>query len=79
MASSNETASMNLLEVVWSLRDPRVDDWPLMSSPLPTVAICAAYFYVVKFLGPRLMKDRKPFDLRNTIIAYNLFQVSELI
>ena len=26
-----------------SLRDPRVLDWPLVSSPWPTAAICAVY------------------------------------
>jgi len=53
-----------------------VDDWPLMNSPLPTLAICCLYFYCVKFLGPRIMKDRKAFDLRNTIIVYNFLQVN---
>jgi len=56
------------------LRDPRADAWPLMSSVWPTVAICATYVYFVKVLGPRLMEDRKPFELRGLIIAYNLFQ-----
>ena len=26
-----------------SLKDPRVVDWPLMSSPWPTAAICVLY------------------------------------
>lgn len=46
----------------------------MMSSPLPTLAICVSYAYVVKRLGPRLMENRKPFSLRRTLIAYNLFQ-----
>lgn len=65
----------NLLETLWDMRDPRVDDWPLMNSVLPTVAICAAYFYIVKFLGPWIMKNRQPYDLKNTIRVYNLAQV----
>ena len=28
--------------------DPRTADWPLMSSPFPTIAICMAYVYIVK-------------------------------
>jgi hypothetical protein len=67
--------SSPLLEEIWSHRDKRVDHWPLMNSPLPTIAICCLYFYCVKFLGPKLMKDRKAFEIRKTIIAYNLFQV----
>ena len=31
----------------------RADAWPLMSSVWPTVAICVAYVYFVKVLGPR--------------------------
>ncbi|XP_015430277.1 PREDICTED: elongation of very long chain fatty acids protein AAEL008004-like [Dufourea novaeangliae] len=55
--------------------DPRVNDWMLMSSPFPTLAICLSYVYFVKVLGPKLMENRKPFDLRRVMIFYNLFQV----
>ena len=55
--------------------DPRVNDWFLMSDPLPTLLICLSYAYFVKVLGPKLMENRKPFDLRKTMICYNLFQV----
>ncbi|KMQ97037.1 elongation of very long chain fatty acids protein [Lasius niger] len=46
-----------------------------MSSPFPTLFICVSYVYVVKTLGPKLMENRKPFQLKNTLIVYNLFQV----
>nr|CAD7395076.1 unnamed protein product [Timema cristinae] len=55
--------------------DPRTSHWPLMSSPFPTLAICLSYVYLTKFAGPKLMENRKPFELRNVLIAYNLFQV----
>ncbi|XP_050085363.1 elongation of very long chain fatty acids protein AAEL008004 isoform X2 [Anopheles aquasalis] len=55
--------------------DPRTKDWPLMSSPLPTLALCLGYVYLVKVLGPRLMENRKPFQLKNTLIVYNFIQV----
>nr|ACS37245.1 fatty acyl CoA elongase [Aedes albopictus] len=55
--------------------DPRTKDWPLMSSPFPTLALCLGYVYLVKVLGPRLMENRKPFQLRNTLILYNFVQV----
>ncbi|XP_012288595.1 elongation of very long chain fatty acids protein AAEL008004 [Orussus abietinus] len=55
--------------------DPRVNDWFMMSSPFPTLAICLFYAYFVKVLGPTLMENRKPFDLRRVMIFYNLFQV----
>lgn len=55
--------------------DPRVNDWFLMSSPLPTLAICLSYAYFSKVLGPKLMENRKPFDLRKVMLYYNLFEV----
>ncbi|XP_050536843.1 elongation of very long chain fatty acids protein-like [Daktulosphaira vitifoliae] len=55
--------------------DPRVKDWFLMSSPLPTLITCLSYAFIVKVLGPRLMRDRKPFQLRKTLIIYNFLQV----
>ncbi|XP_055903043.1 elongation of very long chain fatty acids protein 7 isoform X2 [Eupeodes corollae] len=55
--------------------DPRTRDWPLMSSPFPTIAISLTYAYFVKVLGPRLMENRKPFQLRKILIVYNFIQV----
>ncbi|XP_065221734.1 very long chain fatty acid elongase AAEL008004-like isoform X3 [Planococcus citri] len=55
--------------------DVRTKGWFLMSSPLPTLIICLTYVYIVKVIGPRLMANRKPFELRRTLIVYNLFQV----
>jgi hypothetical protein len=54
--------------------DPRVADWPMMSSPVPTLALCLFYAYFSRSLAPRLMENRKPMDLRNILIFYNLFQ-----
>ncbi|XP_053682185.1 elongation of very long chain fatty acids protein 7 [Sabethes cyaneus] len=54
--------------------DPRVADWPMMSSPLPTLGLCLFYAYFSKSLAPKLMENRKPLDLRNFLVVYNLFQ-----
>nr|CAD7423251.1 unnamed protein product [Timema monikensis] len=54
--------------------DPRVNQWSMMTSPFPTLAICLAYAYFAKVLGPRLMENRKPFNLRNVLIVYNFLQ-----
>lgn len=54
--------------------DPRVADWPMMSSPLPTLALCIFYAYFSKSIAPRIMEKRKPMDLRNLLVGYNLFQ-----
>lgn len=54
--------------------DPRVNDWPMMSSPLPSLGLCLFYAYFSKVLGPRLMAGRQPFNLRKILIVYNFFQ-----
>lgn len=54
--------------------DPRVNGWPMMSSPLPTLGICLFYAYFSRVLGPKLMENRKPFNLRKTLIIYNFVQ-----
>nr|CAI5859069.1 unnamed protein product [Callosobruchus analis] len=40
----------------------------MMSSPLPTLAICLFYAYFSRVLGPKMMENRKPFNLRNVLI-----------
>jgi len=54
-----------------SLLDPRTENWLLMASPFPQTFIIAAYIYFVTSLGPRLMENRKPFDLKPLMIVYN--------
>ncbi|XP_018615010.2 elongation of very long chain fatty acids protein 7a [Scleropages formosus] len=51
--------------------DPRTRGWLLMSNPLPQTIIIASYIYFVWSLGPRLMENRKPFDLKQVLIIYN--------
>ncbi|XP_026751476.1 elongation of very long chain fatty acids protein AAEL008004-like [Galleria mellonella] len=55
--------------------DPRTNPWFLMSSPFPTLIICLSYVYLVKVLGPRIMANRKPYELKNILIFYNFCQV----
>lgn len=54
--------------------DPRVQ-LPLMRTPWPVVSMCVMYLTFVKFVGPRLMENRKPFELKSFIRAYNLLMV----
>jgi hypothetical protein len=57
------------------LLDPRVEDYLLMSSPLPQTIILGLYVYFVTSLGPKLMENRKPFELKKAMITYNFFIV----
>ena len=52
--------------------DRRVAHLPLLrDGPSPVVAVVAAYVLLVTWLGPRLMRHRKPFTLRWPMIAHN--------
>lgn len=64
-----------LHEILDKNADQRTTNWFLMSSPFPTLFICLGYVYAVKVLGPKLMENRKPFQLKNALIVYNLFQM----
>ncbi|KAJ7988177.1 hypothetical protein DPEC_G00320900 [Dallia pectoralis] len=72
MAFDSLTSSaVRLYEEFLEHADSRTTDWPLMSSPFPQTVIIVAYIYFVTTLGPRLMENHKPFDLKNTMIVYN--------
>ncbi|XP_062407538.1 elongation of very long chain fatty acids protein 4-like isoform X1 [Sardina pilchardus] len=60
----------------WSLTiaDKRVETWPMMSSPWPTLAISQLYLLFL-WAGPRYMQNREPFQLRKTLIVYNFSMV----
>lgn len=55
--------------------DPRVEDWLFMSSPIPQTIIVAFYIYFVTSLGPKLMENRKPFELKQIMMIYNFSMV----
>ncbi|KAJ9590201.1 hypothetical protein L9F63_016690, partial [Diploptera punctata] len=65
----------NYNEVLESTKDPMVDSWFLMSSPVPVLCILLFYLYFVLKLGPQLMEKRKPFNLQRVLVAYNFYQV----
>ncbi|XP_066538716.1 elongation of very long chain fatty acids protein 4a [Hoplias malabaricus] len=57
-----------------TIADKRVEKWPLMDSPLPTLAISSSYLLFL-WLGPKFMRNREPFQLRKTLIVYNFSMV----
>uniref|UniRef100_A0A3Q1H8A9 Elongation of very long chain fatty acids protein n=1 Tax=Anabas testudineus TaxID=64144 RepID=A0A3Q1H8A9_ANATE len=60
----------------WSLTiaDKRVENWPMMSSPFPTLALSCLYLLFL-WVGPKYMQDRQPYTLRKTLIVYNFSMV----
>ena len=63
---------------LWSdIGDPRVSDHLLFDGgPWTTMAIVAAYLYFVLVFGPRYMKNREPYSLKNFALAYNVAMVA---
>lgn len=57
--------------------DPRNEERGFigLGSPFPVLAVVAAYVYFVKVLGPKIMKNRDPFDLTRVIYVYNFIQI----
>ncbi|XP_053657873.1 elongation of very long chain fatty acids protein AAEL008004-like [Anopheles marshallii] len=56
--------------------DDRMVDLPLLQSVWTVPLITGAYLYFVLNLGPKLMANRKPIELRSFLIVYNLAQVA---
>jgi len=55
--------------------DKRTAHYPFMSGPWSTLMAVLGYLYFVKIYGPRLMKDRPPFVLKDLMVAYNFLMV----
>lgn len=47
-----------------------------MQTPIPMSAILLSYLLFVLYLGPRIMANRKPFQLKEAMIVYNFALVA---
>lgn len=54
--------------------DPINDNYPLMQNPSGMILILVIYFLTVIY-GPKLMANRKPFDLKRYTMIYNCVQL----
>ncbi|OQR78402.1 elongation of very long chain fatty acids protein 5-like [Tropilaelaps mercedesae] len=63
-----------VVENLVARQDPRTKDLPIVTNPFFVLGSLAGYLYVVRN-GERWMKNREPFDLKQTIRAYNIFMV----
>ncbi|KAK7868142.1 hypothetical protein R5R35_003018 [Gryllus longicercus] len=62
-----------LINYEWA--DPRVQSLPLMTRPFTVLGLVVAYALFADRLGPWIMRDRKPFELKTTLIVYNALQI----
>lgn len=58
------------------LSDDRTQDWFLMRSPIPGLALLGIYLYLVFRRLPAYMSTRKPYNLKIVIAVYNAFQIA---
>jgi len=71
MALAGVTEVFLYYKYLLSLGDRRVESWPLMTSPFPTIALTLSYLLLCRF-GPCLMSRHPPFSLRPLVFLYNL-------
>jgi elongation of very long chain fatty acids protein 7 len=69
-----ESVSTRFYSLIEEFSDERTKEWWLMDRPLTIISICAAYVILVK-IGPKLMENRKPFELNRIMMIYNVAQV----
>lgn len=77
-SSRPENTSLHfLIHDIWEAGgDPRVSQFALMrGGPWPVLAIICFYLLFVKKIGPKLMENREPFNLRWLILAYNMIMM----
>ncbi|XP_050431731.1 elongation of very long chain fatty acids protein AAEL008004-like [Adelges cooleyi] len=69
----------NLDEFCDKFGDSRTNEWPLVQGITPTLTCVAVYLYVVLYLGPKFMENRKPYNLMTIIKVYNVLQLTACI
>lgn len=47
----------------------------MIATPWPTIALVAIYLFIVK-VGPKVMENRKAYNLREVLIVYNMALVA---
>ena len=54
--------------------DKRSNQYPFVKDPV-YVIVAAILYLIIVVVGPRLMKNREPFQFRGILIGYNFFSV----
>lgn len=71
-----ETAHYYSVGVFEKHGDPRVSNYFLMRTPWPTICLTMLYYWFVRSIGPRMMRDKKPYEILPLIRAYNLLMAA---
>ncbi|CAG2100581.1 unnamed protein product [Medioppia subpectinata] len=76
-SSTSSTLRFALYDYWLDFPDPRTKHYPVVGmSPLTFGLIMASYVWFVTSIGPKLMKNREPFQLRSVMLVYNTAMVA---
>ncbi|XP_045446636.1 elongation of very long chain fatty acids protein AAEL008004-like [Melitaea cinxia] len=75
MASLTHTVNDVYTYLTEDLASPVTKNWFLVGKLQNLLLILAGYLYFCTTLGPRYMKDRKPYNLKFIINIFNIFQI----
>lgn len=71
----NEMCKINIIKRnILCVTDDVVDSWPFMSTPWPVLSTLAVYLLFVLKFGPKMMENRKPFNIKHVMLLYNAIQ-----
>lgn len=62
---------LKMLEDTFNSGDPEIRTWFLIRQNYLPFILCGSYALFSSVLGPAIMKNRKPFDLRKPMIVFN--------
>lgn len=65
---------LKLRKNVQLFSDTRLDDMPLMGSPLPMLFLSSIYLFIVG-MGKKWLEHRQPMQIDRIIIVYNVMQI----
>ncbi|XP_077580391.1 elongation of very long chain fatty acids protein 1a [Stigmatopora nigra] len=67
---------LKLYDDLLSKCDPRIKDYPMVHCPAWMTTLLVGYVIFAVYLGPRLMANRKPFQLNTAMVVYNFGMVA---
>ncbi|XP_050342335.1 elongation of very long chain fatty acids protein AAEL008004-like [Nymphalis io] len=73
MASMAKSMYDNFYYYIENPTLPETKDWFMAGNPLKLITLLICYNFFCLYLGPRYMKNRKPYQLKNVIKIYNIF------
>jgi len=76
MLQELSSRAMEIYESLMAGTDPRLKQYLFMENPVPMTVTLICYLFFVLVAGPRIMANRKPFQLKEAMIVYNFALVA---